>query len=149
MSGTGRMHCRMDPSRGHRIIPSERFDMPSLEQQVCGFGGCHHPGHPAVIAVLIMTKYPSLAAARQPEDGLGCPIVLADGDIPGAVEQVSVALDILAGLRRDGPEAAFERATLQWSRRTARHFRDRHLPGQRQAENFRHRFLELAAGWPA
>lgn len=122
--------------------------MPSLEQQVCGLGGSHHPGHPVIIALLIMTKYPSLAAARQHEEGIGCPVVMVDGDIPGAGEQVNVALDILGSLRREGPEAAFARATQQWRTRTSRRFRDRQLPGQTQAECFKDRFLELAASWP-
>lgn len=122
--------------------------MTSLERQVCGIGGLHHPGHPVIIAVLIMTKYPSLAAASQREDGAGCAVVLADGDIPGAGEQVNVALDILASLRREGPEAAFVRATRQWQVRTSRRFKDRQLPGQTQAERFKRRFCELAADWP-
>ncbi len=122
--------------------------MPSLERQVCGFGGVPHPGHPVLIAVLIMTKYPSLSAARQREEGVGCPVVLTDGDIPGAGEQVSVALDILADLRQEGPEAAFARATRQWLARTSRRFRDRQGPGQNQAECFKRRFFELAANWP-
>ncbi|UST56122.1 hypothetical protein NF681_21195 (plasmid) [Comamonadaceae bacterium OTU4NAUVB1] len=122
--------------------------MPSLEQQVCGFEGAHHPGHPVVIAVLIMTKYPSLSAAREREEGADCAVVLADGDIPGAGEQVGAALDILATLPREGPDAAFARATRQWHTRTARRFRDRQLPGQTQAERFKARFFELAARWP-
>jgi hypothetical protein len=122
--------------------------MPSLEQQVCGVGGSHHPGHPVIIALLIMTKYPSLSAAEQREEGVGCPVVLTDGDIPGAGEQVSAALAILADLRRDGPEAAFARATRQWRVRTSRRFKDRQDPGQTQAERFKRRFFELASTWP-
>jgi hypothetical protein len=125
-----------------------RQNMTSLEQQICGAGGLHHPGHPVTIAVLIMTKYPNLAAATQREEGVGCSVVMADGDIPGAGEQVIVALDILAGLRRDGPETAFLRATQQWRIRTSRRFKDRQAVGQRQAERFKHRFLEMAANWP-
>lgn len=123
--------------------------MPSLERQVCGSGGVHHPGHPVLIALLIMTKYPNLSAARQREEGAGCTVVLADGDIAGAGEQVNAALDILVDLRRDGPEAAFARATRQWLTRTSRRFQDRQVPGQTQAERFKRRFLDLAANWPA
>lgn len=122
--------------------------MPSLERQVCGAGGVHHPGHPVLIALLIMTKYPNLNAARQREEGTGCTAVLADGDIAGAGEQVNAALDILADVRRDGPEAAFARASGQWLARTSRRFSDRQAPGQIQAERFKRRFLELAADWP-
>lgn len=100
-----------------------------------------YPGHPLTIAVAILEKYPSLAAAR--EKGKNYPKALEDSAIPGAGGNVYAALEIL----NHPVESSIDRANFIWQQECADVYADRYDKGIAEAANLVPRYIELRKKW--
>lgn len=112
--------------------------------------GLVYPGHPCVIAYMILKKYESYEKAIERSPGAGYPMALVDGDISGAGGNVYAALDILKAIVEKGPEEAFSQGEAAWERCVGPgtgNIESAFIPGQEQAEKFRERFMNAAAMW--
>lgn len=106
-----------------------------------------YPGHPLVLATVVMEVFPSFEAAnRQTEHGW-CE-ALADSRIPGASCHVYAAMRLLK-LGADGRSAddMIEFARDYWDRGSAGGHHKNVEAGQVQAKATAHRFRELAKAW--
>lgn len=111
--------------------------------------GVAYPGHPVVLATMVMERYESLEHATRLEDGRNFGNALSDSFIPGSGCAVSCALDVLK-LAQGGQQAqALERAQRYWdgyaeqSPRNAKNVAE----GLAQADLVMPRFEALLAGW--
>jgi hypothetical protein len=114
--------------------------------------GVEYPGHPNALALLIMEKYPSYAAASQVEKGKQYAPALVDEDIPGAGGNVHQALDLLEIMLKVGPHEAFERGNKLWVRMVGPgtgNIEKAFEPGQAQVNLIESVFLEKARFWDA
>jgi hypothetical protein len=114
-----------------------------------------YPGHPIVIALVIMDTYKSLdeAHARKGE----YPSALANGNIPGAGGNVYNALDVLTHISRGMTvEDAFEWADGLWagcddqkhrSGSEQERLQSRWRRGQEQADDLKEDFRKKVADW--
>ena len=103
-----------------------------------------YPGHPLVLAVLIMRIFPNLQAAGSRSES-GYPAALVDSDIPGAGCHVYAALRILQ-TRGDGvtPQRMIEQASEYWTRGKAGGHLKNVAEGIAHAEQFVGEFLTRA-----
>ena len=62
--------------------------------------------HPAVLALVIMGKYPTIAAAKAPTPGSTYAAALTDQDVPGTGGSVWMALDLIDAAQVVGVEQA-------------------------------------------
>lgn len=107
-----------------------------------------YPGHPLVIGLLIMRKYPDLADARARDRGQH-PAALRDAEIPGAGGNVYSALTCLEVGLLHGAERAEEFAGAAWARCDNQRTRNpkRWADGIAGARMIRDEFREALAGW--
>jgi hypothetical protein len=125
-----------------------------------------YPGHPLVIAYLIVCKYGSYEEAAGIPDGSPYPGALGDVDIPGAGGNVSNALHVLMLIKKNGNtiDDAFARGDLMWGRCDGmedggptpndpkfgrEHYLRRYKAGQDQADAIKDRLREKLVTWPA
>lgn len=111
--------------------------------------GEQYPGHPLVVASMIMDRYPNLEAALERPEGTDYGNALSDSFIPGAGCAVYAALDTLRVGQAEGAEAAAEVAQRywdSWERQSPRNAgpADR---GRRQAVRIWPRFVQLLPQW--
>lgn len=106
-----------------------------------------YPGHPLVIATLILDKYRDTLGEAFERTEHGWPKALGDSDIPGAGDAVYSGLSVLHYIR-DGhhtPTQAVEEAIKFWIylRDQSSAYRDKIAPGNEQALACVPEFLEL------
>jgi hypothetical protein len=118
----------------------------SLIQQLTGEYPVH-PGHPLVIAAVIMSVYPSLEAALEKTEG-GSYAVHADGRVPGCGAEVDGAISMLR-LGSDGAsaEGMIEYANSFWVVGKAGGNEKYVDAGVAQAQKIEPYFREQAAEW--
>lgn len=112
--------------------------------------GAVYPGHPNALALIIMEKYTSYAAATEKEEGKQYSPALCDDDIPGAGGNVYSALDLLAMMLKVGPEEAFAHGNQMWVRMVGPgtgNIEKAFEPGQAQVDRIADVFLEKARSW--
>jgi hypothetical protein len=109
-----------------------------------------YPGHSLVIATFILRKYggdlKEAFARKMDGDQYLCPAALADNDIPGAGDCVYSALDILQSVMKGEatPTQAVAAAKKRWSYERAEcGYAEKLVPGEDQAAQIEHEFLEL------
>lgn len=109
-----------------------------------------YSGHPLVLALVIISIFPSLAAATCSRR-FQCPEALVDSRIPGAGSSVYAALDFLKLALAGSPEVALGRADSWWAQCDGQRLRDpvRWAAGQAQADRVRDRLRAALAAWPA
>lgn len=108
-----------------------------------------YPGHPLVLATMIMDRYHSFAHASARAPGATYDNALADGFIPGAGCAVSSAMDVLMRAVGGDLETAVhhaERYWTGWEEQSPRNT-ERGLVGRRQAERIRPMFMERLQAW--
>lgn len=117
-----------------------------LVLKLCG-DGLVYPGHPLVLATIVMSIFPSYEEACAPTDH-GWSAALADSRVPGAGDHVGAAMAVL---RKGADGAAVDEMVL-----TARDYWDKgqagghvkNVPsGSHQAGVIEPHFRELAARW--
>lgn len=92
--------------------------MPTIDsyrwaQEALGENG-EYPGHPIVLACMVMDRYPDILAAMRREPGRDFGNALRDSFIPGAGCAVHAALESLRQGREHGPAAAYAHAERYW-----------------------------------
>jgi len=113
-----------------------------------------YPGHPLVIAYIIINNYPNLEAAlKKSENSVYCR-ALTDCNIPGAGGNVHSAIDFLVNVKNDMPmmDLAIARANLWWAgcdgQLSNPNLFNRWLAGQEQADRFMERLKSKLPEWP-
>ena len=86
-----------------------------------------YPGHPTVLAALIVMKFPSFGEASVRLPGATYPRALGDEDIPGAGSSVYAALGILEMIGKVGIDDALIHAEDYWTELCAG---DKKFPGE-------------------
>lgn len=105
-----------------------------------------YPGHPVVVAFLIMKKYQNLAEATK--TGHSFPHALEDNDIPGAGGNIYSALSLLAELKEGKPLGkTISKWCDQWISSKAGGLEKYVEPGDSQAKLVIPQFSELAPEW--
>jgi hypothetical protein len=108
-----------------------------------------YPGHPLVLATVIMRTFPDFATANAPTP-YGWPLALGDCRIPGAGDHVYAAMRCLQ-IGADGGSidemVAYARA--YWTEGEAGGHTKNVEAGVAQAQAIEPKFRELAAAWPA
>jgi hypothetical protein len=84
------------------------------EQEVLG-EPVQYPGHPVVLACMVMDRYPNLESATRLEPGRQFGNALSDNFIPGAGCAVRAALDTLRYAQTGDLGAAYAHATRYWN----------------------------------
>lgn len=109
--------------------------------------GVVYPGHPLVLATIIMEIYGSFDEANAPT-GHGWCEALADHRIPGAGDHVGAAVRTLAiGAKGGTADEMIAYANRYWSEGNAGGHLKNVVAGQQQAEAFVARFRDLAGVW--
>lgn len=109
--------------------------------------GVVYPGHPLVVATIIMEIYGSFDEANAPT-GHGWCEALADHRIPGAGDHVGAAMRTLAiGAKGGTADEMIAYANGYWSEGNAGGHLKNVEAGLQQAEAFVARFRDLAAAW--
>lgn len=113
--------------------------------------GAHiqYPGHPLVLATMIMDRYPSLDIATSRPPGDDFVRALSDSFIPGSGCAVHAALGFLT-MSMDGRlETAKEQADRYWSgwEQQSPANREKGWVGREQARTIEPAFLERLAAW--
>lgn len=108
-----------------------------------------YPGHPLVIATLILNKYRENLAEAFEKSQWGWPNALSDNDIPGAGDAVHSGLDVLYYIRHEirTPEEAVQESLKFWSdlRGQSSAYRDKVDSGNAQALQCAPDFLKLVS----
>lgn len=104
-----------------------------------------YPGHPTTIALFIVNRFPSFAAAT--ERGHEYAAALESNDIPGAGGNVAAALDFLAAMIKGTmpPTAAVAYADEAW--RQSCYKAESLNPGQAQADALMPELMEKLKTW--
>lgn len=106
-----------------------------------------YPGHPLVLATIIMEIYGSFNEANAPS-GHGWCQALADHRIPGAGDHVGAAMRTLAiGAKGGTVDEMVAYANRYWSEGNAGGHLKNVDAGLQQAEALVDRFRDLAAAW--
>lgn len=109
--------------------------------------GVVYPGHPLVLATIIMEIYGSFDEANTPT-GHGWCEALADHRIPGAGDHVGAAMRTLAiGAKGGTADEMIAYANRYWSEGSAGGHLKNVDAGLQQAEVFVVRFRDLAGAW--
>lgn len=118
------------------------------EQEVLG-EHAEYPGHPVVLACMVMDRYPSLEVAVRREPGRDFGNALGDNFIPGAGCAVHAALDTLRLAQTAGLEAAYAHAERYWDgwARQQPNNAPRAAHGREQAERLKGSFEERLSTW--
>lgn len=119
-----------------------------IQYQEFGPEGSVYPGHATTIAYLIMKSYASWEDASVRKPGESYPPALTNGAIPGAGGCVYSALGVLKFAFENGIEAALARGDSIWRGETDNCYKEKHAPGQAQADGIKDKFRELFAAWP-
>lgn len=109
-----------------------------------------YPGHPIVIACMIMDRYQDRAHATRVEPGDQFPNASADMFIPGAGCAVATAQTVLKLAQEHGVEHAFALATRYWDgylEQDKVRNRNDYDRGLLQFERIKERFVEHLAVW--
>lgn len=114
------------------------------EQNLLG-EAIEYPGHPVVLACLVMARYPNLETAMRREPGREFLNALRDIFIPGAGCAVHAALDTLRYARETGLDSAYAHADRYWDGWERQHPTNasRAVSGRKQAERLKDRFESL------
>lgn len=111
--------------------------------------GVIYPGHPLVVATIIMELYPSFEEANRPTEH-GWSEVLSDHRVPGAGDHVGAAMRTLSiGAKGGSPDEMIHHATTYWNDGRAGGHINNIDDGKEQARAFEDRFRELAENFPA
>lgn len=108
-----------------------------------------YPGHPVVLACMVMHRYPDLETALRREPGKNFSSALADDFIPGSGCAVHAALDTLLSAQTSGLGAAYahaERYWDGWERQHANNVKDA-ARGREQAARVKARFEAQVKVW--
>lgn len=118
------------------------------EQDVLGEHG-EYPGHPVILACMVMDRYPDLDAAVRREAGREFGNALSDNFIPGAGCAVHAALDTLRYAQEHGLEAAYAHAERYWTGWEQQHQNNapRAAHGREQCERIKARFESQLKIW--
>jgi len=109
--------------------------------------GVVYPGHPLVVATIIMELYGSFDEANAPTEHGWCE-ALSDSLIPGAGDHVGAAMRTLAiGAKGGTADEMIAYANWYWSDGNAGDYLKNVDAGLQQAEAFVARFRELAVTW--
>ena len=109
--------------------------------------GVVYPGHPIVVATIIMGLYGSFDEANARTEHGWCE-ALADHRIPGAGDHVRAAMHTLAiGAKGGTVDEMVAYANRYWSEGNAGGHLKNVDAGLKQAEAFFSRFCDLAAAW--
>lgn len=108
-----------------------------------------YPGHPLVLACMVMDRYPSLDAACTVDPGMTFNRALGDSFIPGAGCAVHAALDTLRFAQKQGLAAACEHAERYWQGWEAQSVQNAEgaAIGRRQAEKLKALFDAKFQAW--
>ena len=119
-----------------------RYDLELLGESIV------YPGHPLVIAFLIVSRYPNLESALK--KGKESSSALENSYIPGAGGNVYIALDFLRQCFQIGFPRAYERACGSWANCDNQKVLDpeRHRLGVEQADRILTRLIQALATWP-
>ncbi|TXG99948.1 MAG: hypothetical protein E6R08_00510 [Nevskiaceae bacterium] len=108
-----------------------------------------YPGHPVVLAAMVMDRYQSFEHAKGYRDGAQYYNAISDSFIPGAGCAVSSTMTVLKLALEHGPEAAFkeaERYWQGWENQSPRN-KERAENGRRQAELAKPLFRQRLQWW--
>lgn len=110
-----------------------------------GSSAPRYPGHPVVLACMVMDRYASLAHATQASNAL------RDGFIPGAGCAVGAALGFLQLWERGGPQHALSHGAAYWDNWEAQHVNNKEgaALGRAQAEKLLPYLQENVEAWMA
>ena len=108
-----------------------------------------YPGHPVVLACMVMDRYPDLETAMRREPGREFANALRDSFIPGAGCAVHAALDTLRYALTIGLDAAYAHADRYWAswERQDSANAARAASGRKQGERLKNRFECLLNTW--
>ena len=108
-----------------------------------------YPGHPLILASMVMDRYPNLEAALRREQGREFSNALSDNFIPGAGCAVHSALDTLRQAMDHGLEAAYAQANQYWLAWEQQHPNNAlgAAHGREQAERIKSRFEVQLNSW--
>jgi hypothetical protein len=118
------------------------------EQEVLG-EHAEYPGHPIILACMVMDRYPDLDAAERRDPGQNFSNALSDRFIPGAGCAVNAALSTLRHALAHGLEAAYADAERYWQGLEVQHPNNvpRAAHGREQATRAKGRFEERLKSW--
>lgn len=118
------------------------------EQEVLG-EHAEYPGHPVILACMVMDRYPDLDAAVRREPGQEFGNALSDNFIPGSGCAVHAALDTLRYAKEIGLEAAYAHAERYWQGWELQHPSNvtRAAHGREQCERIKARFEGRLNAW--
>lgn len=113
-------------------------------------GECaEYPGHPVILACMVMDRYQNLGVAVRREPGQDFGNALSDSFIPGAGCAVHAALDTLCHAQERGLEAAYAAAERYWQGWERQHPNNvtRAAHGREQCERIKARFEGRLKTW--
>lgn len=84
------------------------------EQDELGESG-EYPGHPVILACMVMDRYPNLESARTVDPGESSNRALRDNFIPGSGCAVNAALNTLERATTEGLESAYKGSEDYWT----------------------------------
>ena len=118
------------------------------EQEVLGERAVY-PGHPVILACIVMDRYPDLDTAVRREPGRAFGNALSDNFIPGTGCAVQAALDTLRYGQEQGLNAAYSHAERYWLGWEQQH--PSNAPwaakGRNQCEHIKTRFADRLKTW--
>lgn len=109
-----------------------------------------YPGHPVVIAYLIMRRFESYVEATEKNEGAMYNRALSSADIPGGGGEVNMALDILKACIVDKrePSAVADEYSKYWLDYKAGGHLKSVDSGNKQYLHIREMFLDKIKYWP-
>lgn len=106
-----------------------------------------YPGHPVVVAYLIMKKFDTFEDASGKSPNCEYKNALVDNEIPGGGE-VHMALDLVKHITEgEDINDLFDEFSERWERGMAGGHTERVKPGQEQAERIKGKFIQFAGEW--
>lgn len=119
-----------------------KMDLAVLEEDLI------YPGHPMVLAYLIVRRYPTYQAAMERKD-CGPPAALQDPDIPGSGGHIWTALECLELLHTVPVDTVWKYANQSWQQLCSNSYRIIIPAGQAQADAIREKLLSnlVAKKW--
>ena len=118
------------------------------ELEWLGEPGCY-PGHPLVVATMVMDRYQSLEHAKQRREGKSYCNALSDGFVSGAGCAVSSALDVLEFALRGELDRALAHAQRYWEGWEAQSTAnpEKGKKGRAQADMIKPAFMQRLEAW--
>lgn len=121
---------------------------PQTQYSLFGPRGTPYPGHPLVLAYLVMENFSSIEEALRIPRGKQVRSVFDVPGMPGSITNIEAAILVLKQARAGQLEVAVDQARLAWSQSKAEAFEPEDVGlGQSHADEIREEFASRVVDW--